>query len=125
MPTHRLLPLLLLTSLLLGCKTPVQPHPSPITNTPTPVEQDAQRLQQCLKQIEVLKTLSTERYPAIRHTFDRLMADAAQYAGLRSQVNGKTQDTVDAMYRYRVGILCAEADQTVLFNLTERGGLRK
>ncbi|CAI2537724.1 Uncharacterised protein [Serratia proteamaculans] len=84
-------------------------------------EMEAQRLQQCQRDLEALSSLKTESYTQSKQAFDRLMSGAAQYANLRTRVNTETQDTVDALYRYRVNLLCAQINQAVLSSLAERG----
>ncbi|WP_249921455.1 hypothetical protein [Serratia plymuthica] len=49
------------------------------------------------------------------------MSGAAQYGGLRSQVNAQTQETVDALYRYKVNRLFADITQATLTSLATRG----
>lgn len=120
------LSLLLLTTLLSGCKAPVRPQVTGLRPTATPTEQPlgrgVQHLQQCQQQLKILSTLQDVSYPPTQREFDRLMRGAAQYAGLRTRVNESTQDTVDALYRYRVNLLCAQINQAVLNRLAEKGG---
>jgi hypothetical protein len=82
---------------------------------------EAERLQRCSAELEAQKTVNREQYDKQRAEFDRLMSGAAQYATVRGRVDGVTQDTVDAMYRFRVNLLCASINQSVLTNLAERG----
>ncbi|TXE66635.1 hypothetical protein [Serratia nematodiphila] len=84
-------------------------------------EQEAQRLTQCQKELDVLKNLNPAQHTTLRQTFDRLMNGAAQYGGLRPQVNAQTQETVDALYRYKVNRLCADITQATLTSLATRG----
>lgn len=123
------LPLLLLTALLSGCKTPPVAKTSATATAQTlatsPDNQDTQPLRQCQQELDALKALNAPDYPATRQTFDHLMRTAAQYAGLRTKVNTITQETVDAMYHYRVNLLCAQINQSVLLRLAEQDGGRK
>ncbi|MEG9795518.1 hypothetical protein V6X42_23885 [Serratia marcescens] len=82
-----------------------------------------QRLRQCQQQLRALGTLQDASYPATQRAFDHLMRGAAQYAGLRTRVNESTQDTVDALYRYRVNLLCAQINHAVLNRLAEQGSV--
>lgn len=84
-------------------------------------EKEADRLAQCQKELDALKGINPEQHKSYRQEFDRLMRGAAQYAGLRTQVNSATQDTVDALYRYKVSRLCANIGQATLSGLAERG----
>ncbi|CAI1948114.1 hypothetical protein [Serratia quinivorans] len=119
-------PLLIVTLLLSGCKAPTRPPAPGGTSASTSAEsllgQEVQRLRQCQQQLKALRTLQDARYPATQGAFDRLMRGAAQYASLRTSVNESTQDTVDALYRYRVNLLCAQINQAVLNRLAEQGG---
>ncbi|WP_413508026.1 hypothetical protein [Serratia proteamaculans] len=88
-------------------------------------QQEARRLQQCQQELTVLSTLQTKDYAATKQTFDHLMGKAAQYASLRNKVNGETQGTVDALYHYKVSLLCAEINQAVLLHLARHEGLNE
>lgn len=83
--------------------------------------QDAARLTQCQKELEVLKNLNPAQHKTFSQAFVRLMSGAAQYGGLRPQVNTQTQETVDALYRYKVNRLCADITQATLTGLATRG----
>ncbi|PRD14577.1 hypothetical protein CQW29_15530 [Pantoea coffeiphila] len=85
---------------------------------------ESEKLQQCQSQLEALKVMSPAQYTRMRNSFDYLMNGAAQYANLRQKINADTQDTVDALYRYRSNLLCAQIAQTLLDGLTRRGEAR-
>lgn len=113
------------TLALSGCSSK-RPAPAPQPNAAQPAEQahaeqEARRLTQCQKELEALQSLNPAQYKTLRQAFDRLMSGAAQYSGLRPQVNSQTQDTVDALYRYRVNRLCANITQATLTSLADRG----
>jgi hypothetical protein len=84
-------------------------------------EREAERLMQCQKELEALKDINHKQYIAYKQEFEQLMSGAAQYAALRLRVNSGTQETVDALYRYKVSRLCANITQAALTGLTERG----
>lgn len=116
--------LLVATALLAGCQNHKRITTKPTANVQTVdprAELEAQRLQQCQRDLDALSTLKTENYAQSKQAFDRLMSGAAQYANVRTRVNMETQDTVDALYRYRVNLLCAQINQAVLAGLAERG----
>lgn len=85
---------------------------------------ESEKLEQCQSQLEALKVMSPAQYTRMRNAFDYLMNGAAQYANLRQKINADTQDTVDALYRYRANLLCAQIGQTLLDGLTRRGEAR-
>lgn len=115
---------LVFTLVLAGCQAPaksVKKSAVPQEQGPTQAEREAARLQQCQKELEALRAVQPKQFSVYKQEFDRLMNGAAQYSGLRTRVNADTQDTVDALYRYRVNKLCAQIDQAVLLGLAERG----
>ena len=120
---------LLCGSLLIsGCQSSQK---KPTTSTAAPViskEKDAREagnLKQCQQSLNVLSKLQTASYLELKKDFDNLMLGASQYAGVRFQVNGQAQDTIDALYRYRVSYLCAEIQQAALEVLVLRAGMKK
>lgn len=115
----------LMVMLLGGCKAPPRLTVTPAVSADTAVDlqarAEAQRLHQCQQELNTLRDLKVESYAATQQTFSTLMRGAAQYAKLRTQVNTGTQDTVDALYRYRVNVLCAQINQAVLVGLMTQG----
>ncbi|WP_148875694.1 hypothetical protein [Serratia marcescens] len=84
-------------------------------------QREAEQLRQCQEQLVALRTIDEKRYQRYKQAFDSLMSGASQYANLRARVNGDTQETVDALYRYKVNYLCAGVNQAVLTGLADRG----
>ncbi|ANS43571.1 hypothetical protein [Serratia inhibens] len=120
------LPLLIGALALSGCENGRRPVPaakkSPeVTVELTQAQREAERLQQCQKELDALQGIDAAGYRKHKQEFDRLMSGAAQYAALRTQVNGETQETVDALYRYKVSRLCADVNQAVMTGLADRG----
>lgn len=85
---------------------------------------ESEKLKQCQAQLEALKTMSPAQYKRMHISFDYLMNGAAQYTGIRQSTNIDTQDTVDALYRYRANLLCSQIAQALLDSLTSRGEAR-
>jgi hypothetical protein len=84
-------------------------------------QREIEELQQCKDQLNVLHAINKEQYQHYKQVFDGLMSGASQYASMRASVSGNTQETVDALYRYKVKFLCAEMNQAVLIELAKRG----
>lgn len=82
---------------------------------------EAKQLAQCQKELEALKPISAKQHLAFQQEFARLMNGAAQYSSVRTQVNSEIQDTMDALYRYKVKRLCSDISQTLLTGLAEIG----
>lgn len=82
-------------------------------------QREEDRLQLCHKQLSALHNIDAKQFQNYKQAFDSLMNGASQYAGLRTRVNSDTQDTMDALYRYKVNYLCAGIDNAVLTGLAE------
>ncbi|EJJ4342548.1 hypothetical protein NI443_004808 [Salmonella enterica] len=93
------------------------------TARPVVVMPDAQvsAMETCGRELKALRQLDAKLYNRRKAQFDRLMSGAALYAGLRSDVVGRTREAVDAMYRFRSGWLCAEISRDVLDALARQG----
>lgn len=116
-------PLLAAVVLLSACRAPVNTAKKSAAQPPaSQLDQEAKRLQQCQQELTVLSSLQSKDYAATKQAFDHLMGNAAQYASLRNKVNGETQGTVDALYHYKVNLLCAEINQAVLLHLAKDQG---
>ncbi|KOC89286.1 hypothetical protein [Winslowiella iniecta] len=79
-----------------------------------------QQLELCHKQLEALKLMQAESYNALFSEFNRVMSGAASYANVRNDISALNQDTVDALYRYRVNSLCSRIDQALLTALSRQ-----
>lgn len=115
----RLLIYLFTAFLLTGCQNKTQPA-NIVDATIQPAEihkQENSRLENCHSELESLKAINSEKYTQTKKQFDQLMLGTAQYAGIRSNVKSSTQETVDALYRYRVNLLCTEISNTLLNSL--------
>lgn len=84
-------------------------------------QREIEQLKLCQEQLGALRNISPKQYHQYKQAFDSLMSGASQYASLRTRVNDNTQETVDALYRYKVSYLCANINQAVLTGLAERG----
>ncbi|MFV8808845.1 hypothetical protein ACNSPD_02005 [Yersinia enterocolitica] len=82
---------------------------------------EANRLGLCQRQLEALQKIDAAKYGVYQQRFDTLMNSAAEYAGVRTNVNVDSQDTLDALYHYRVNLFCSEINQVLLTGLAELG----
>lgn len=73
----------------------------------------------CQKEMEALKQISPRQHHLYQQEFSRLMRSTVQYAGIRTQVNSNTQETVDALYHYKAKRLCTNISQALLNGLAE------
>lgn len=90
------------------------------TDESTRRQREEEHLRLCHKQLSALHNIDEKQYQHYKQAFDSLMSGASQYAGLRTRVNSDTQETMDALYRYKVNYLCAGVDNAVLIGLAER-----
>ncbi|ECD5144129.1 hypothetical protein E1460_23525 [Salmonella enterica subsp. enterica serovar Caracas] len=77
-------------------------------------------VEKCARELKALKRLDARRYAQRKEQFDRLMSTASLYADVRMDVERETQESVDAMYLFRTGKLCAEISRDVWNALTRQ-----
>ncbi|AKG68303.1 Uncharacterised protein [Serratia fonticola] len=88
-------------------------------------QRELAQLTLCQEQMGALRKITPKQHQQYQQAFDGLMQGAAQYARVRVQVNENTQETMDALYRYKINYLCANVSQAVLTGLAERVELGK
>lgn len=86
--------------------------------------EESEKLKICQAQLEALQSVSQPEYKKFHGTFDYLMKSAAQYNGLRKNIDPNTQDTVDSLYHYRANQLCSRIAQTLMDSLVSKGEAR-
>ncbi|HIF6628452.1 TPA: hypothetical protein ACX37D_004877 [Serratia marcescens] len=107
-----------------GMEATIQPPPIEATENESEISGDAEaRMQRCHGELQALQKVDGKRYAERKVEFDRLMAGASLYAGIRGAVQSRTQDAVDALYRYRTDKLCADIGQDVLNGLARMGSV--
>jgi hypothetical protein len=111
-----------------GCqqqtKPVISPSPKPVKE-PSREEIDAKNLKQCQEELNALQSVKPREYADLKKRLDTLMGSAAQYSNLRARVANDTQVTVDALYRYKVNLLCSTVNQALLNGLAEKGEAAK
>ncbi|BEM59842.1 hypothetical protein SME22J_37030 [Serratia marcescens] len=112
--------------LLSGCEGSKRPLPAVKQELvkemeKTEAQKEAEQLALCQKELEALKPVAAKQHQVFQQAFSRLMSSAAQYASVRTQANSGTQETVDALYRYKVKRLCADISQVLLTSLADMG----
>lgn len=112
----------LLVFLVSGCQ--VTPHSSDSpqqTEHSAKYNQENENLKRCQAQLEALKTMNQPDYNRLNNSFIYLMTSAAQYSGMRKNVDANTQDTVDSLYHYRANLICSKIAQTLMDSLASKG----
>lgn len=75
----------------------------------------------CQNDLNSLKQVNSKAWTMRKRDFDSLVAGASVYASVRTDVNGKTRDTLDALYRFKTNKLCVQIERDVLDGLVARG----
>lgn len=75
----------------------------------------------CPKELASLKVISPKNYAVKKAAYDRLMSNSSQYNRLRGEINSTTQDTIDALYKYKMNILCSTIEHDVMQGLIRKG----
>lgn len=96
-----------------------------ISTTPT-VDKGVQEgdenalLANCQQELKALRTVAPTAASPLSDHFDGLMQRMHQYAGFRTTLSVPLQQTMDALYRYRVNKVCADIRHTLLDNLSQQ-----
>lgn len=105
----------LVTSLPLAVSS--QASPSQVA----PVEENQGVSRTCQKELASLKQISPKNYSVKKAAYDRLVINSSQYDGIRGDVNSTTQDTMDALYKYKMNTLCSDIEHDVMQALIRKG----
>lgn len=87
--------------------------------SPTPESSDA--ILACQRDLDSLKRVNEKAWTARKADFDALVSGVSIYGSVRENVNGKTRDTLDSLYRYKTNQICAQIERDVLEGLISRG----
>ncbi len=105
--------------------TPVELPPAPPVKTEAPkvvtVTDYKSGANLCQKELASLKLISPKNYTVKKAAYDRLIFNSSQYNGLRGDINLTTQDTMDALYKYKMNILCSTIENDVMQALVRKG----
>lgn len=74
----------------------------------------------CRQELTVLNTLDPATASPLSSNFSLLMHNMHQYAGFRNTLSEQLQETIDALYRYRVNKVCADIRHTLMNNLSQQ-----
>lgn len=77
---------------------------------------------QCRRELSSLRLIAPVAYSRRKAEFDQLINRAAVYARVRGDINGQTQDAVDALYQYQTRQLCIRIQRDVVDGLLLRAG---
>ncbi|MBB1585003.1 hypothetical protein [Serratia sp. OS31] len=77
-------------------------------------------IDQCRKALDSLRVISPATYRQKKAYFDSLVTSVSQYSSVRGEVGVGTRDTVDALYKFKTGQVCAEIEHQVMNALVRR-----
>lgn len=83
------------------------------------------QIEQCAKELDALKTTNPQSYAKLQSQFDLMIATVNKYSQVRGSLKLQTQDTVQALYTYKVSIICNDIEQSLLNGLTSMVSLTK
>lgn len=76
------------------------------------------KIEQCAKELQALKTTNPQNFDKLQSRFDQMIATVNRYSQVRSSLKSQTQDTVEALYTYKVSRICNDIEQYLLDGLT-------
>lgn len=92
-----------------------QPGPAaPETHASTPVDE-------CQQALSALRMISPRTYAVKKTAYDNLVLNARQYDNVRRSVDSGTQDTIDALYKYKTNTLCSDIEHDLMQGLIRQG----
>jgi len=77
---------------------------------------------QCRRELNSLRLITPAAWNRRKAEFDQLVSRASVYARVRGDINGQTQDVVDALYQYQTRQLCIRIQRDVVDGLMLRAG---
>ncbi|MCQ1917255.1 hypothetical protein LAX92_19600 [Escherichia coli] len=80
---------------------------------------DIEKMERCQRELEALRKIDSAVYKKRMAEFERLIAGASLYNGVRNDIKSYTQSAVDALYRFRTDKICADISADVLNKLSE------
>lgn len=98
-------------------------EPEPDADIAPQKDSETANLERCKAQLDALRTLAPEKYTRLNSAFRFIMRGASDYAAVRRNTNQGTQETIDALYKYRSNLICAQIDQTMMNSLSLHGAL--
>ncbi|QGH60609.1 hypothetical protein [Serratia proteamaculans] len=123
----------LMALLTAGCQSAkAPPRPVPIVvNSPEPAKtppaievreapQETGAMAQCQHELTALQQVAPDAGQRLKGQFDQLLRSAALYNQVRTSVNGDTRGTVDALFTFKSGEVCAQIRQALVDKLIRR-----
>ena len=93
----------------------VQP---PLLPPPPPVKEG---MAACRGELAALERISPRAFAVQQAEFNKLVRKAAQYAAIRNDVNQKTKEVMDSLYKYKTTQVCQAISWAMMDSLVKKG----
>lgn len=87
----------------------------------TPSVNRSNKVNLCKSELNSLEKISPKVFKDKQAEFNLLVSNVSVYSGVRGDVNSKTKETIDALYRYKTNLICSDIEREVLKGLVIRG----
>ncbi|WP_230354408.1 hypothetical protein [Lelliottia sp. WAP21] len=108
---------------------------SPTTYTSHPVQEDTiennnnssneGEVTNCQRELLALSKIDQTIYAQKKKSFEDLLSGASIYTSVRNDIDIKTKNTIDALYKFKTQNLCSDIEQSVRQALISRGDVAK
>jgi hypothetical protein len=103
--------------------TVIKSVPAPaVREAPRQAAAQAGAMNQCQRELDSLQQVNPTAGKRLKMQFDQLLRNAALYNGVRTGINGETRSTVDALFTFKSGEVCAQVQRELLEGLIRRVG---
>ncbi|MDL4455009.1 hypothetical protein QRZ34_28915 [Klebsiella michiganensis] len=82
---------------------------------------EARGMAQCEKALASLRAINPASYQKKKAYFDALVGSVSRYGDIRGAVSDSTRETVDALYKFKAGKVCADIENEVMNGLVSKG----
>lgn len=112
---------------LTGCQNNIKKRPLPPaaqlsgTGSSSADASEPNKITLCQRELASLKQVNPRAYAVKQASFNGLVNNAGVYGAVRGDVNVATRETIDALYKYKTNLLCAEIEREVLQGLIRTG----
>jgi hypothetical protein len=101
------------------------PVSAPVTSPKAAVEHDSAPASTaatlCQRELTALAGIDKRLYTEKKTAFDGLLASASTYITVRSDVDARTRESMDALYKYRTQKICDDINRSVQEALIKQG----
>lgn len=81
---------------------------------------EVRSMAQCDKALASLRAINPASYQKKKAYFDSLVSSVSRYGDIRNAVSDSTRETVDALYKFKAGKVCADIENEVMNGLVSK-----